>query len=370
MRGRSQAVPDATDATDASSEANEEGNASDVASTPSTHSTPSNGATSTTSDTVWRRERIDEFYIQKQIDKLNVEELIQPEQNRALKKVIRTDRKIALLLDNKISKLHKSCQYGKHVSKIIKFKAEGLSTSSLKEKLKLILETFAEAFSDGPRVDRNGDYREDGIGIQGSRLNFSKISDHFGTKTFSFCPLNYDTIPLHFFLTDENIFAVERKERKAYIRSNHTNISYKKLNEYEQENELEIKLETYEESMKLKHKLNKLEEYKKNIPFINFIIDCDPLNGFNKTTFHLFLITLLVSKGHIEFYRDVNNVLCIKTCTIMEENEPSNPDSETHEYQGTKTRKKNQALLTSWSYCVWERLASQLTGDSLAAKRC
>lgn len=74
---------------------------------------------------------VDEIYIQNEIDKLNIDELIKPKQNHALKKVIQTDRDIVMNLDDKISKLQKSCQYGKQVSKIINFKAESLSTRAI-----------------------------------------------------------------------------------------------------------------------------------------------------------------------------------------------------------------------------------------------
>ncbi|CRH00570.1 conserved Plasmodium protein, unknown function [Plasmodium relictum] len=298
----------------------------------------------TTHEKKYTNKKIDELYIQNEIDKLNVDTLIQPEQNNALKKVIKTDRKIVLNLDEKISKLQKCCQYGKQISKIINFKAEGLSTISLKEKLKLILETFNENFCDYNTINNN------------NTLNFKKISKYFSIKTFSFCSLNYDTIPLNLFMNDVNSFNLETKEKKAYNRGKIFNNNYKKLKEYEYEKEPEIKLETYDQSMKLKEKLKELEKNQKNVNFLNFIIDCDPVNGYNETTFRLFLITLLVSKGHVEFYKDINNNLCIKSSNIFEQ---ENNDQFLYD-ENKQIKKKNQAMLTSWSYHKWEQLTKQL----------
>ncbi|CRG97875.1 conserved Plasmodium protein, unknown function [Plasmodium gallinaceum] len=289
--------------------------------------------------------KIDELYIQNEIDKLNVDTLIQPEQNNALKKVIKTDRKIVLNLDEKISKLQKCCQYGKQVSKIINYKAEGLSSISLKEKLKLILETFNENFLDDNTINNSN-----------HSLDFKKISKYFSIKTFSFCSLNYDTIPLNLFMNNVSSFNLETKEKKAYNRVKNLNSTYKKLKEYEYKDEPEIKLETYEQSMKLKERLKMLEKTQKNVKFLNFIIDCDPLNGYNETTFRLFLITLLVSKGHVEFYKDINNTLCIKSSNIFEKEN----DNEFLYDENKEIKKKNQAMLTAWSYHKWEKLRNQL----------
>ncbi|CAA9988741.1 conserved Plasmodium protein, unknown function [Plasmodium knowlesi strain H] len=337
--------------------------------------------------------QIDEEYIQSEIDKLNVEELVQPEQNNALKRVIRTDRKIVTYLDSKISTLHKSCQYGTQVSKIINFKAEGLSSISLKEKLKLILESLSGEFSDEGRremkyvnqgkeeidalADEPGESSPDG---RAKQLSFTKLSKHFSVDTLPFCSINYDTIPLSLFLDNQNTFCLQRKEQKrTQSRSKHTlgNTSYRKLREFTHENEPEIKLETYEQSMRLKEKLEQLEKKKENIPFLKFIIDCDPVNGFNETTFRLFLVTLLVSKGHIEFYRDANKVLCIRTSNLFRHTEerPNGDDADRHDdhdgnhdgsrysarHRGeTLPPRKNQALLTAWSYEKWEKLVKRL----------
>ncbi|KAI4839721.1 NSE4 domain-containing protein [Plasmodium brasilianum] len=322
--------------------------------------------------------KIDELYIQNEIDKLNVDELIQPEQNNALKKVIKTDRKIVMNLDNKISKLQKSCQYGKQVSKIINFKAEGLSTISLKEKLKLILDTFNENFNEHfPSYDEMYNYSNDKEGgkqydnndkDKKKILSFAKISHYFSVKTFSFCTINYDTIPLNLFFTNSNTFNIEIKEKKVYSRTKQLHSGYKKLKEYTcDNNEPEIKLETYEQSMKLKHKLSELEKINKHINFLHFIIDCDPMNGFNETTFRLFLITLLVSKGHVEFYKDDNNILCIKSLQQHVEQEDSDDSFIIHgpnkQIIKKKKKKKNQTLLTSWSYHKWEKLAKRVKGE-------
>ncbi|KYO02296.1 hypothetical protein PGSY75_0509900 [Plasmodium gaboni] len=289
------------------------------------------------------KRKIDELYIQNEIDKLNVDELVQPEQNNALKKVIKTDRKIVINLDDKITKLQKCCQYGKQVSKIINFKAEGLSTISLKEKLNFILDTFNENFSD--KTNNN-------------KLDFIKVSNYFSMNTFSYCSLNYDTIPLHLFMcNNDNSFNLELKEKKNYNRSKQVNKTYKKLKDYEYEKGPEIKLETYEQSMKLKDKLKELEKIKKHVHFINFIIDTDPINGYNETTFKLFLITLLISKGHVEFYKNENNILCIKSSNIFEQN---NQQEEYIYDQNKNKQKKNQALLTSWSYDKWKKLATHI----------
>ncbi|ANQ08550.1 Uncharacterized protein PCOAH_00030780 [Plasmodium coatneyi] len=337
--------------------------------------------------------QIDEQYIQREIDKLNVDELIQPEQNNALKKVIKTDRKIVINLDSRISTLHKSCQYGKQVSKIINFKAEGLSSISLKEKLRLVLENLSGQFSEEGRPNANygrdatnvvnvvnGGREQRGDGLpygRPTRLSFAKLSKHFSVDTLPFCPINYNTIPLNFFLDSQNVFTLYRKERKrTHNRTRQTrgNTTYRKLKEFTHENEPEIKLETYEQSMRLKEKLGKLEKKKENVPFLNFIVDCDPVNGFNETTFRLFLVTLLVSKGHIEFYRDANKVLCIRTSDLFRQTEEElrghhgdkhgdNHGEGSHSVRptgDTPPPRKNQALLTAWSYQKWEKLVSRL----------
>ncbi|EUD68223.1 hypothetical protein C922_01241 [Plasmodium inui San Antonio 1] len=348
--------------------------------------------------------KIDEEYIQGEIDKLNIDELVQPEQNNALKRVIRTDRKIVLNLDTKISTLHKSCEYGKQVSKIINFKAEGLSSISLKEKLRLILDSLSGEFSEEGREEGEeagnaahaantanlasageDQPRETSPHGRAKRLSFTKLSKHFTVGTLPFCPINYDTIPLNLFLDSENGFSLHRKEQKrTHSRTKQTlgNTTYRKLKDFSHENEPEIKLETYEQSMRLKEKLGQLEKEKKNIPFLNFIVDCDPINGFNETTFRLFLVTLLVSKGHVEFYRDANKVLCIRTSDLFRHTEEglgggsggdgdsgggdaANTANSGGSYSARYTEeklppRKNQALLTAWSYQKWEKLANRL----------
>ncbi|KMZ79986.1 hypothetical protein PVIIG_04785 [Plasmodium vivax India VII] len=230
--------------------------------------------------------KIDEQYIQSEIDKLNIEELVQPEQNNALKRVIKTDRKIVTHLDSRISALHKSCQ---------------------------------------------------------------------------------------------------KEQTKKHSRTKQTlgNTTYRKLKEFSHESEPEIKLETYEQSMRLKDKLGQLEKKKKNIPFLNFIVDCNPTNGFNETTFRLFLVTLLVSKGHVEFYRDANKVLCVRTSDLFRHTEQGGSGGDGSGEDGgvgngsagdgsggggysarrtgeTLPPRKNQALLTAWSYQKWEELVNRL----------
>ncbi|CAI7721037.1 NSE4 domain-containing protein, putative [Plasmodium vivax] len=364
--------------------------------------------------------KIDEQYIQSEIDKLNIEELVQPEQNNALKRVIKTDRKIVTHLDSRISALHKSCQYGRQVSKIINFKAEGLSSISLKEKLRLVLDTLSGEFSEetptggGEAVNavnaanavnavnavnaanaanaaNASDVGEDPPGEppprgRAKRLSFTKLSKHFGVDTLPFCPINYHTIPLNLFLDNENAFSLHRKEQtKKHSRTKQTlgNTTYRKLKEFSHESEPEIKLETYEQSMRLKDKLGQLEKKKKNIPFLNFIVDCNPTNGFNETTFRLFLVTLLVSKGHVEFYRDANKVLCVRTSDLFRHTEQGGSGGDGSGEDGgvgngsagdgsggggysarrtgeTLPPRKNQALLTAWSYQKWEELVNRL----------
>ncbi|KJP88867.1 hypothetical protein AK88_01557 [Plasmodium fragile] len=322
--------------------------------------------------------RIDEQYIQSEIDKLNVDELVQPEQNNALKKVIKTDRRIVINLDTKISTLQKSCQYGKQVSKIINFKAEGLSSISLKEKLRLILDTLSAQFSEevaGAGKAANANEAADAgeaAGGRRTRLSFTKLSKHFSVNALPFCPISYDTIPLNLFLDNENAFSLHKKEQKRTNNRNKQtlgNTTYKKLKEFTHDSEPEIKLETYEQSMRLKEKLGQAEKKKKNIPFLQFIVDCDPVNGFNETTFRLFLVTLLVSKGHIEFYWDANKVLCIRTSDLFRHSEEGlggdGGDGDGGDYSARHTGdtpppRKNQALLTAWSYQKWEQLVKRL----------
>ncbi|GAB66967.1 hypothetical protein PCYB_103170 [Plasmodium cynomolgi strain B] len=286
--------------------------------------------------------QIDEQYIQSEIDKLNIDELVQPEQNNALKRVIKTDRKIVINLDSKISTLHKSCQYGKQVSKIINFKAEGLSSISLKEKLRLILETLSGEFSEeAPTEGEEGEEAEEarGAGNVGEdqprqtspyggakRLSFTKLSKYFSVGTLPFCPINYDTIPLNLFLDSENGFSLHRKEqKKTHSRTKQTlgNTTYRKLKEFTHENEPEIKLET-----------------------------------------------------------DANKVLCIRTSDLFrhtEERLVGDGDGDggdggdsgrgdghgggnysARHTGGTLPPRKNQALLTAWSYQKWEKLANRL----------
>ncbi|SCM23619.1 conserved Plasmodium protein, unknown function [Plasmodium berghei] len=317
---------------------------------------------------------VDEIYIQNEIDKLNIDELIKPKQNHALKKVIQTDRDIVMNLDDKISKLQKSCQYGKQVSKIINFKAESLSTISLKDKLKLILDTFVDMFSECRETNTEFQLNDDdnsfihNNNIVKPTISFIKISKYFSINTLPFCSLNYDTIPLNLFISDENNFTIETNKKKNYNRTKQSNNNYKKLKDYTYDNEPEVKLETYEQSMKLKYKLNQLEKIQKNVKFFNFIIDCDPINGFNETTFRLFLFTLLVSKGHVEFYKNTDGILCIKSCETLDPNNENDGDF-THNYSHAlegelKKKKKKQALLTSWSYNKWEQLVNQINKES------
>ncbi|CAD2108257.1 conserved Plasmodium protein, unknown function [Plasmodium vinckei] len=318
---------------------------------------------------------IDEMYIQNEIDKLNIEELIQPKKNHMLNKVIQKDRTIVMSIDDKISKLQKSCQFGKTVSKIINFKAESLSNITLRGKLRLITNTFLELFPDDSEINteiqlNDGNNRFTHNQTAKPKLSFVKMSKHFSIKTLPYCTISYDTIPLHLFMTADNQFRLEITKRKSYTRTKKSSNTYKKLKDYSHDNEPEVKLETYEQSMKLKSKLNELEKTQKNVKFYNFIIDRDPINGFNETTFRLFLATLLISKGHVEFYKNEDDILCIKSCENMDPNNenddkgPKNDEENTHTLGESKKRKKNQALLTSWSYSKWEMLVNQINKES------
>ncbi|SCM23436.1 conserved Plasmodium protein, unknown function [Plasmodium chabaudi chabaudi] len=322
---------------------------------------------------------IDEMYIQNEIDKLNIEELIQPKKNHMLNKAIQKDRTIVLKIDDKISKLQKSCQYGKTVSKIINFKAESLSTLTLRGKLRLIINTFLDLFSEDSEPDTESQHNDDNNSFTHSqnarpKLSFLKISEYFNIQTLPYCTISYDTIPLHLFMTADNKFRLEIPKRRTYTRTKKSSNTYKRLKDYSHDNEPEIKLETYEQSMKLKTKLNELEKTQKNVKFYNFIIDCDPVNGFNETTFRLFLVTLLISKGHVEFYKNDDDILCIKSSENIDQNNenddkaPKNDEENTHNSSHplgeVKKRKKNQALLTSWSYSKWEMLVDQINKES------
>ncbi|KEG02781.1 hypothetical protein YYE_02615 [Plasmodium vinckei vinckei] len=322
---------------------------------------------------------IDEMYIQNEIDKLNIEELIQPKKNHMLNKVIQKDRTIVLSIDDKITKLQKSCEFGKNVSKIINVKAESLSNITLRIKLRLIINTFLDLFPDDSVTNTETQDNDDSNSFTDNRtvkpkLSFVKMSKHFSIQTLPYCTISYDTIPLHLFMTPDNKFHLEIPKRKTYTRAKRSSNTYKKLKDYSHDNEPEVKLETYEQSMKLKSKLNELEKTQKNVKFFNFIVDCDPINGFNETTFRLFLATLLISKGHVEFYKNDDGILCIKSCENMDpnnenddkgpKNDEENTQNSSHTLGESKKRKKHQALLTSWSYSKWEQLVEQINKES------
>lgn len=135
-------------------------------------------------------------------------------------------------------------------------------------------------------------------------LEFNSLSKYFYGSSLSFSCLEWDIMPIE-------KLPRQKKQRKRTVRdkSNTATISLDTISHTNEEIENCILVD------QLISKLRQLT-FDKPLPFWQFILDTDEINGFNNTCYNLYALTLIVSKGYASI-TNIANQLYIQVSHIL-----------------------------------------------------
>ncbi|EKX73908.1 conserved hypothetical protein [Theileria equi strain WA] len=236
----------------------------------------------------------------------------------------------------------KACEHGVKLSSIIKHKASKLNESTILELLDQIIAVLVTKF--GKSVKQNAlssSQDQNTLELRSSQLNditncvdFVGISKYFPSKVLSFSSLSWDTLPLNGLISNETLSQTKRKRTTTVV-------------ETASKKELSTMVE-YDENLETKRHVEEIQtslrESTLNGPvrFWDFILDRDPVNGFNNTCYNLYSLTFLATSGDIELFEGPDKQIMLQAS------------------QDKGKRGENaQSVISGWSYDRWLALIKE-----------
>ncbi|KAK2196749.1 hypothetical protein BdWA1_001998 [Babesia duncani] len=218
--------------------------------------------------------------IEHMIDNLNYNTLVLFEHNQQLHDALQND---SYIIDNVGSRLGitRSCEHGAKLSVIIKAKALRLNETSVSQILDALVNVYRSRFKS----------------TDSHALDFVALSQSFSSKVLAFSSLGYNNVSI---AGIASLQTNSQKRKRVTSQSYVASVPSRELaimQEYDQYQDINHDWE---------HLRSRLYSETSNGPidFWSFVLDKDPIDGFNRTTLTLYAITHLTLKGEAEYFLD------------------------------------------------------------------
>ncbi|GFE54127.1 hypothetical protein BaOVIS_015310 [Babesia ovis] len=276
--------------------------------------------------------------IDESIDQLDFVNLSSFDANVDLQSAIDQD---AYIINNVVSRIgvSKALTHGVKLSSIIKAKALRLNEVTAQELLGVVLTLYCNNFATDDVVPLQSKHRsrQENDGDGPKELDFTKLSKFFSSKALGYSPLSWGTLPRP---ANDEQQPLSQQTKRARAEGNRVTTTESKRKELGTMVDYKEALEIQKHTDVIRTKLLEASEGQP-VSFWDFVIDDDPVNGYNRTCQNIYSLTFLIVKGFAGFTEREQEMLL-------------------QGIQEAKSGDKNsQGVVSALSYDKWQQLVAQ-----------